>query len=210
MGYYCEHIFPWIMEKVGDEPSEMMRQLRQDTLNGISGNVVEIGFGIGFTIKRYPNRVTRLTAIEPSNGMLRRASKLIQAATIPVDLIQEKAETLSLQSETFDSAVSFMTLCTVDNLRESLRQIRRILKVGGRFHFLEHVLSPERKYQRLQNLLNPINKKLACGCNMNRDIETAIVQAGFTLQSIERFHPPLPGWPKFLSFMIRGVGVKNS
>ncbi len=209
MGFYCEHIFPWLMEKMGDVPQELMGKLRKDTLKDASGKVLDIGFGIGFNVFYYSEAVTSVTALDPSENMNKRAARCISKSPISVNFVKEKAETMSFDKGEFDAAVSTFTLCTVGNLTESLNEIRRVLKPNGKFYFLEHVAATDKKDRRMQDLLNPINKAVFCGCNMNRETEKAIVEVGFKLEDIERFHPSVQGWPNFMTYMIRGVGIPS-
>ncbi len=206
MGIYCEYIFPWLFEKMGDSPRELMGKMRIDTLKGVSGRVLDIGFGVGFNLPYYSKGVTEVVAIEPSEGMKRRAGNYIAKSSIPVNFIKETAESMSFSNGEFDSVVSTMTLCTVEDQTSSLKEILRVLKPKGRFYFLEHVAAPNKKDRKLQNLLNPINRTVFCGCNLNRETEKTIIEAGFKLESIEHFNPSVPGWPKFTSYMIRGIG----
>jgi SAM-dependent methyltransferase len=207
MGIYCEHFFPWLIEKMGDVPVELMRDLRRDTLKGTHGRVLDIGFGIGFNIRHYPESVTSVTALDPLENMNRRAARFVAESPIPVSFVKESAEAMSFKNGEFDAVVSTFTLCTVRDLTSSLKEIRRVLKREGRFHFLEHVAAAGKRDRRMQDLLNPLNKAVFCGCNLNRETEKAIVDEGFTLEEIKRFHLPVEGWPSFMTYMIQGVAM---
>ncbi len=207
MGFYCEHLFPWLMEKVGDEPKELMMKLRKETLDGITGKVLDIGFGIGFNLQHYPDTVTSVVALDPSEGMNRRAARFVAESSIPLTFARERAEEMSFNDGAFDAVVSTFTLCTVRNTKESLQQIRRVLKREGSFHFLEHVAASERRDRRLQDLLNPINKRVFCGCYLNRDTGKSITEAGFQVKEIKRLNPQVKGLPKFMAHLIQGMGV---
>jgi ubiquinone/menaquinone biosynthesis C-methylase UbiE len=207
MGIYCEHFFPWLMEKIGDAPKEVMGRLRKDTLQGVSGKILDIGFGIGFNMLYYPQGVTSVTALDISENMNKRAARFISASPIPVTFTKTKAEKMPFGKGEFDAVVSTMTLCTVDNIQATLKEVKRVLKQDGKFYFLEHVAASKKKDRRLQYLLNPVNKAVFCGCNLNRETEKEIMEAGFELEKIKRFQLADLGWPDFLTSMIQGVGV---
>ncbi len=209
MGIYCDVFFPWLMEKAGNEPEEIIGKLRADTLKGLYGTVLDVGFGIGFNLLYYPEEVVSIVALEPSKGMCKRAERFVDRNTGTVQFVKETIENSTLKDSEFDCIVSTTTLCTVQNQSLSLKEIKRLLKPDGRFHFLEHVCSPDKNELRLQNIINPLNRLLLCGCNINRDTEKSINEAGFTLEEIERFQLDVPGWPKFMAHMIRGVGKRR-
>ncbi len=207
MGFYCEYVFPWLMEKVGDEPKELMMKLRKETLDGIAGKVLDIGFGIGFNLQHYPDTMTSVTALDPSEGMNRRAARFAAQSSIPLTFAKERAEEMTFNDGEFDAVVSTFTLCTVNDAKESLTEIRRVLKPEGNFHFIEHVATSDRRDRLLQDLLNPINKRVFCGCHLNRDTEESIIESGFQVKEIRRFNPQVQGWPKFMTHLIQGMGV---
>ncbi|KJR44006.1 type 11 methyltransferase [Candidatus Magnetoovum chiemensis] len=197
------------MERIGDEPKELTAKWRAETLKGVSGDVLDVGFGIGFNVPYYPKDVISVTALEPSEGMIRRAVQFITDKARPVKFVKNRAETMPFRDNEFDAVVSSAVLCSVGDLSRSLGEIRRVVKPQGRFYFFEHVRADNKKDIGLQNLFNPLNRRVFCGCNLNRDIERAIIEAGFTIVEIERFKPNISGLPKFISYMIRGIGEPN-
>ena len=209
MGIYCEHFFPWLMEKIGDAPTEVMGRLRKDTLKGVHGEILDIGFGIGFNMLYYPSSVKSVTALDPSENMNRRAARFISDSPVPVTFSKAKAEKMPFDNGEFDAVVSTMTLCTVDDIQATLKEVKRVLKQGGKFYFLEHVAALNKKHRRLQDLLNSVNKAVFCGCNLNRETEKEIVEAGFEFEKIDRFQLTVQGWPDFMTYMIQGVGVPH-
>ena len=108
----------------------------------------------------------------------------------------------------FDTVVSTLVLCTVPDASRALREIRRVLKPGGQFLFIEHVRSEEPKLAKWQDRLNGINKVIAHGCNCNRSTLEMIERAGFTLRSLEKGR--LAKAPAFVSPLITGVAVKTA
>ncbi len=218
MSFYSEHIFPWMLERWGNCPEKPMDMLRKKTFEGISGKVLDVGFGIGFNMKLYPKEVTEIVALDPSDGVTKRAKKHIGSSLTPIKFLKEFAESMPFIDAEFDAVVSTFTLCTVSDLMKSLKEIKRVLKPEGIFYFIEHVAASSRKHRKMQDFFNPLNRALFCGCNLNRETERAIIEIGFKLEDIERFTPSdvvrdMPeakGWPKFMLYMIRGVAVHSA
>ncbi|MBF0568453.1 MAG: class I SAM-dependent methyltransferase [Nitrospirae bacterium] len=209
MSLYCEHFFPWFLEKAGESSNEIVKNLRRDTLDGLSGDVLEIGFGIGHNTPFYPPEVKSITALEPSMGMIGRAKRFVSGAGIPISFEQGSAESLSFSDRSFDAVVSTMTLCSVSSLREVLKEIYRVIKPGGAFHFLEHVAASNLIDRSFQNLLTPVTRTIFCGCHLNRDIESAIICAGFHIKDINRDRLRFGIIPEFLSHFIHGASVRK-
>jgi ubiquinone/menaquinone biosynthesis C-methylase UbiE len=183
MGLYSEVIFPWLIDRV--EGPEIYA-LRERCVRTAAGNVLEIGFGTGKTLPYYGADVRSLTVVEPSAGMGRRARNRIRESSVPVELIKLPGERLPFADATFDGVVVTMTLCTVSDQAQVLAEIQRVLKPGGRYHFLEHVASCDPKARRTQQRLNSLSRLVGCGCNLNRETEQAIVRSGFLIDEIER------------------------
>lgn len=180
---YQKHIFPHVLNQVMQTPSLM--DLRRELMLNISGEVLEIGFGSGLNLAFYQG-VDTVFALEPNAHIFELAQDRIRLAPIHVEHLHTGAEKIPLKTNSIEHAVSTWTLCSIPDLSQSLQEIYRVLKPGGTLHVVEHVLNKENlNIQRLQHLLNPIQKKLADGCHLNRDIETLILETGFGIQSIE-------------------------
>ena len=202
MGFYEEQILPrgidWGMS------GERFSKLRQQYLAGVSGSVLEVGFGSGLNLPHYPDAVTHLYALDPSQLGRRLAEKRIQRAPFPIEFVELEGNRFALPDHSVDAVVSTWTLCTIPDPVFALKEIRRVLKPGGRYTFLEHGLSPDRRVARLQNLWNPIQKKFAGGCHVNREIDGLIFDAGFKIMDREHFY--MEG-PKVLTYMYSGIAV---
>jgi ubiquinone/menaquinone biosynthesis C-methylase UbiE len=183
MGLYSDIIFPWLIDRV--EGPEIYA-LRERCVRAAAGNVLEIGFGTGKTLPYYGAEVLSLTVVEPSAGMGRRARNRIRESAVPVELVKLPGERLPFADDTFDSVVVTMTLCTVSDQAQVLAEMQRVLKPGGRYHFLEHVASGDPKVRRTQDRLNSLSRLVGCGCNLNRETEQAIMSSGFQIDEIER------------------------
>ena len=209
MGIYSNHILPritnWGMSAafIGEE--------RKKCLANVGGQVLEIGFGSGHNLPYYPSGVEKVVAVDPSTVGARLARKRILMAPFSVEHVPLEGEKIFAPDASFDSAVSTFTLCTIPDVASALRQVRRVLKPGGRFFFLEHGRSSDPAVLRRQNLLNGIQKRLFGGCHLNRDVEQLIRDAGFEISEIEKYYGK---GPRFTSCFYRGcaaveIGVRH-
>lgn len=180
---YQKHIFPHLLNQVMQTPSLM--DLRRKLILGISDEVLEIGFGSGLNLAFY-QQTDCVFALEPNAAIYQLAADRVRLAPFLVKHIAASAEALPFADGQLQHVVSTWTLCSVANLEQSLAEIFRVLKPGGQLHVVEHVLNREHlNIQRLQHLLNPLQKKLADGCQLNRDIETAMQAVGFGFDEIQ-------------------------
>ena len=203
MGFYCDHVFPRIMERV--MAGEEFRDLRTAVLASTHDTVLELGIGTGLNVPHYPDTVTALHAIDPARLLPDRASARIARRSFPVHLEQGTAEVLPYSDRQFDYVVSTWTLCTIFDPVRALQEVGRVLKPEGRFLFLEHGRSDDRKIARWQDRLNPVQNIIGCGCNLNRRIDDLIAQAGLTITQLDRF--AMQGVPRLGGEMYRGTAV---
>lgn len=200
MGFYEEQILPrginWAMS------GKRFSTLRKQYLKDVGGKVLEVGFGSGLNLPFYTSRVTHLYALDPSEVGRRLAKKRIRRVSFPVEFVELDGIHIVLPDQSVDAVVSTWTLCTIPDPVFALQEIRRVLKPGGVFYFLEHGISPDRGVARLQNLWNPIQKRFAGGCHVNRDIDHLIQDAGFKILGHKRFY--MEG-PKMFSYMYGGA-----
>ena len=207
MGLYSETIFPWLLDKVLGHPRIEAR--RAMLVGQASGEVLEIGFGSGATLPFYnPAKVTRLTVVEPSEGMNRRAAARLATSPVPVASMPGAGERLPFADARFDTVVTCLTLCSVNNVPQVLAEIRRVLRPGGQFLFLEHVLSEDAGVRRWQRRLNPVQKVVGVGCNLDRDGAALVRAAGFTLPPVVQELEPAFGALAKLTPLIAGAALR--
>lgn len=149
---------------------------------GLSGRVVEIGFGSGLNVAAYPHEVEVVYAVEPAEVARRLAEPRIAAGTVSVEHVGLDGQRIPLADDSCDAALSTFTLCTIPDVAAALAELRRVVRPGGRFHFLEHGLSPDQPVATWQRRLEPVQRRLADGCHLTREIAELVEQAGFTIE----------------------------
>jgi ubiquinone/menaquinone biosynthesis C-methylase UbiE len=173
-----------------DERAALIRQAR--------GRVLEIGAGTGSNLPHYAGDVESLTLTDPEAPMLRRLERKGPAALV----LRAPAEDLPFDDDSFDTVVSTLVLCAVDDQPRALREIRRVLRPGGKFLFLEHIRSSEPTMARKQDRLNGIQLRVG-RCNCNRPTVDSIRAAGFRITELT--HGALPTAPAHVRPMVVGV-----
>lgn len=180
---YRERVVPRIVDVACG--SSMMRPDRDRAAAGLSGVVVELGFGSGHNVASYPPEITLVRAIEPSELGRRLAADRIAGSSVPVEFAGLRGESLDLADDSCDGALCTFTLCTIPGVEQALLELRRVVKPGGRFHFLEHGLAPDEGVVRWQHRLEPAQKAFADGCHLTRDPVALVSAAGFEVESFE-------------------------
>jgi ubiquinone/menaquinone biosynthesis C-methylase UbiE len=202
MGLYSKHIFPRILDWSLRAPD--VQKLRGVTLAGARGDVVEIGFGTGLNLRHYPSSVVSLAAVDAERMLTGRVDRRIRNASMQVEFMQLDASgRLPFADASFDCAVTTFTLCSIADVSSALAEIRRVLKPEGRYLFLEHGRSDDPRVARRQDFFNPLQKIVACGCNINRPIDRLVAQSGLELVELHRFL--MAGVPRITGEMYRGM-----
>lgn len=200
MGLYDRHILPHLIDFTCGMGAVM--KTRSQVVPLASGRVLEIGIGTGLNLSFYdPAKVTEIVGVDPAAQMQGKARSRAAAINIPVQTIALELGQIQAEDASFDSIVCTFTLCTIPDAVAALKEMRRVLRPGGRLLFSEHGLAPDLPVVRWQNRLNPAWKPLAGGCNLNRDIAALITTGGFHIREIRSSY--LKG-PKPMTWVSRG------
>ncbi|MCF8570087.1 methyltransferase domain-containing protein [Gordonia sp. HY002] len=203
MSFYSDRVLPRIITRTCGMPA--MNGLRGRTCEPLSGRVVEVGFGSGFNVGQYPPAVTAVAAVEPSDAGWRLGAARVSASTVPIERSGLDGERLPFDDDSFDSALSTFTLCTIPDLDAALAELRRVVRPGGVFAFLEHGTAPDSNVRKWQRRLEPIQKRLGGGCHLTRDIPAAITAAGWNVVDVDAFYADQA--PKSFGAFVLGSAV---
>ncbi len=180
---------------------------REALLADLSGHVLEIGAGTGRNLDHYPRSIERLVLAEPDRHMRTRLSSMASGHAKHVEVIGAPAQALPVADESFDAVVCTLVLCSVGDVDAVLAEVRRVLKPGGRFLFIEHVAAKGGSRLTWQRRIEPVWKRLADGCHLTRQTRAAIERAGFDLADVheESMRKALP----IVRPTVRGTAIRR-
>jgi ubiquinone/menaquinone biosynthesis C-methylase UbiE len=191
-----------------DWAMQFMDELRPDTVRQAEGCVLEVGFGTGRNLRHYPPAVKSVTGLDPMvTDRVAAVDARIAKASFPVTRMALRADAaLPFDSGRFDCVITTWTLCSIPDAAAALSEMRRVLKPGGRYVFIEHGKAQRESTAGWQERLNPLWRRITDGCNINRPIDRLVADAGFELTSLDLFRGRGPG---ILAQMYRGIATRR-
>ena len=181
---YEERVLPRIVDVTLN--NDVIAGYRKQACAGLAGVVVEVGFGSGLNVPFYPAAIERVLAIDPSGLGRELARARLDASPVDVEFVGLDGESLPLDDASVDAGLVTFTLCTIPDVDRALAELHRVIKPGGAFHFAEHGRAESSRASRTQDWVNPLWKRCAGGCHLNRQIGELIRSAGFVDVEIER------------------------
>ncbi|MEY1676930.1 class I SAM-dependent methyltransferase [Gordonia sp. ABKF26] len=192
MGFYDDRVLPHLIERTCGMAA--LTPLRARACAPLSGRMIEIGFGSGLNVGVYPPTLTEVAAVEPSAVGWSMATDRVATSAVPIERAGLDGQRLEFDDDSFDAALTTFTLCTIPDVRAALGELRRVLRPDGQLAFLEHGSAPDPRVRRWQRRLEPIQKRVAGGCHLTRDVRAELTAAGFALGPVDAFYQP--GVPK--------------
>jgi len=194
----------WYPSLMGRIERNGQAAIRHHQLAAATGRVLEIGAGSGLSVPHYPAGLDELVLLEPNPAFRDRLSDLLDRLPGPASIVDGDAHDLPFPDSSFDTVTASLVFCSVADPGRALAEVRRVLRPGGRFLFHEHVRGGAVRGV-VQDLLTPLQRRLADGCHANRDFESALASSGLQVVSIE--HRRMPTWIPTLVPMVVGVAT---
>jgi len=202
MSFYEEHVLPRLIDLVMRRRD--LAPYRERTISAARGRVLEIGIGSGLNLPLYGKAVSEIIGLDPSSRLLAMAHQAGGRAATPLKLIAGSAASTPLDDRSVDTIVTTWTMCSVPQIEQAVREMRRLLKPGGRLLFVEHGRAPDPRVRWWQDHLNPFWKPIAGGCHLNRAIDKLITENGFRIETLSNSY--MSG-PRPMGYMYEGSAV---
>jgi len=198
MRWWTEHVVPRVTD--ASLRGRAIGESRALACAGLSGRVLELGFGGGLNLVHLPPEVESIGAVEPSDTGWHLSEQRRARSRVPVERIGLDGQSVAAESASYDAALCTFTLCTIPDARTALAEVRRLVRPGGTFHFLEHGLATDPRVARWQRRLDPWQQRLAGGCHLTRDPGALVEESGMILQWLEVGELPGFSGPSALTY----------
>jgi ubiquinone/menaquinone biosynthesis C-methylase UbiE len=202
MGFYAEWILPSLIDL--SMRNKRLRPYRERVAGAAEGRILDVGVGSGLNLPFYARQAQEIFGLDPLPRLLARTQSNAQHMQIPIYLLEGSAERIPLADRSMDTIVMTWTGCSIPEVGTALREMRRVLKPGGRLLFVEHGRAPEPAVARWQDRLDPFWRRLSGGCHLNRKIDDLLSDAGFQIDRLATGY--IPG-PKIMAFFYEGSAM---
>lgn len=204
VSFYRDRIYPHLVSILGDP--EPIKRLRPTVVASAQGRVLEIGVGPGVNFTHYdPAKVSKLFALEPNRGMIRLAERQRRQAKLEIEFLDLPGERIPLQEGDVDTVVSTFTMCTIPDVVQAIRGMRRVLRPGGKLIFFEHGVAPDPQVRQWQKRSEPITRFVFEGCHVTRDIPSLIREGGFEIEEMQTGY--LAPFPRSWTYCFWGTAI---
>lgn len=190
MGWWEERVVPHVVDRAlrGKEIGDW----RDRCCAGLTGRVLEIGFGSGLNVRFYPPEVSSVDAVEPSDRGWSMSARRREPASVPINRVGLDGQHLTAEDASYDAVLCTFSLCTIPDPTLALSEVRRVLRPGGRLHLLEHGLAEDQEIRAWQRRLEPVQKRVGGGCHLTRDPVALVAASGLRPMQLEHDYL-LPG-----------------
>jgi ubiquinone/menaquinone biosynthesis C-methylase UbiE len=204
MGFYEHQVVPRLIDLVMRRRE--LTPIRARVAASLDGEVLEVGFGSGLNVPHYPPAVTHVRAVDPATIGRKLAANRVAASSVLLKYVGLDGQALSLESASVDHVLTTWTLCSIPDVDRALSEIRRVLRPGGSFHFVEHGRSPDRNVAGWQDRLTPMQRRVAGGCHLNRPIDQLVRKSGLEVIHLDNYYAK---GPRPFGYMFEGVATKS-
>lgn len=179
----------WYPSMMGRVERNGQAAFRRDQLAAACGRVLEIGAGSGLSVPHYPRTIDELVLLEPNPAFRERLTRAAGRSPVRTSIVDDDADELPFPDASFDTVTASLVFCSIDDPAPVLAEVHRVLKPGGRFLFHEHVRGDGIR-GTVQDLLTPLQRRLADGCRPNRDFEALLAASPLDVVTIAHERMP--------------------
>jgi ubiquinone/menaquinone biosynthesis C-methylase UbiE len=208
MGVWSDRVVPRLTDVALG--SRTVGELRASACEGLAGRVLEIGFGSGLNLPHLPAAVTSVSAVEPADAAWALSRRRRARSRVPVERTGLDGQALAAPDASYDAVLSTFTLCTIPDVAAALAEVRRVLRPGGTFHFLEHGLAPDAAVVAWQHRLEPLQRRLFAGCHLTRAVPALVSDAGLAITRLDQRYLPGPRIGRPWGYGYLGAAVRSS